>query len=149
MSTKETFELSKVLYDSQVKFMYYVIGLNVAAIGFTIAKTFDKSPQELYHIFLGLALLSWFLSIIFAFKWIFIQFRSMEKKMDRIGILKNKLYQIKTEVNHPLKVNDFTYELKLLSKKAERTIAITFTLFVFGIIFFTLWRIFIVFNLQL
>ena len=56
------FEIYRSLSQLQEKFVFYLIALNVAAIGFAVFLTLDK-PLVITQIPLGLAVISWGLSI--------------------------------------------------------------------------------------
>lgn len=55
--------------NQQERFTYYLIGLSVAAIGFSINLTYGE-PFELSQILLGLSLLSFGISILHGFKYL-------------------------------------------------------------------------------
>ena len=140
MSEMKT-ELTKAFRDRQDKFVYYVMGLNVAAIGFTISKTFEIKI-EIDHIYVLVALLSWLTSILYGFYWINTQFNAM---------IQNILV-FDTEEGHidgkPISKENIEYTKDLLyqdiqkkSEKAKMAYAIMLYLFILGIVLFIFWRI--------
>jgi len=116
--------------------IYYIAGLNVAAIGFSLSKTFDIIPDE-YDIALGLALLSWVISTMESFRWIFIQFRTMEIDLT---IIKDD--------NKNSKIDEIKAKQQLVIENKRAVTAINRTLFFFiaGVVSFVFWRIFEVFQ---
>jgi|SRR5690554_1674990 len=132
------FEMMRVLKGRQDKMIYYIAGLNVAAIGFTLSKTFDIIPDK-YDIALGLALLSWLISTMESFRWIFIQFRTME-----IDLTINSI----KDDNKISKIEESKAKQQLLIEKKRAVTAISRTLFFFiaGVVSFVFWRFLEVFQ---
>lgn len=67
-------EIQKQFRDGQEKYIYYLIALCVAAIGFSIHKTLGIS-MNLFQIPLGIAITSWAISIFFGLRF-------LEKRLD-------------------------------------------------------------------
>lgn len=59
-------ELHNRIENQREKFIYYMIALGVTAIGFSVLRTADE-PLKFGQIPLGLAIMSWLLSIHFGF----------------------------------------------------------------------------------
>lgn len=150
MSEDKTFEMMKTFKERQDKFIYYITGLNVASIGFILSKTFDLEIKALNNIFLSLALISCLLSIALAFRWIFIQFRTMVLNMDVLSLVKGHYDKNSiSEFDKQKQISKAKRELIDYSKKAENSMKLTYFLFLFGIIFFILWRVFVIFHFQI
>ena len=144
------FEMMSILKGRQDRFIYYILGLNVASIGFTISKTYEMTPNRIYDVFLALAFLGWFVSTIFSIRWIYIQFRTMQTNLDIVDLgdgFYDKTKYDETEAKELLKqsksslLNDAT--------KCETAIKVTLFFFIGGMIFFLLWRIFDAFQISL
>lgn len=136
------FEMMKVLKGRQDRMIYYIAGLNVASIGFTLSKTFDIIPDE-YDIALGLALLFWIISIIASFRWIFIQFRTMEINLAIKTIKDDKMI---SEINKRNHINKSMQQLVDDNKSAEKAISRTLFFFIAGVVSFVFWRFLEVFQ---
>jgi|GEM_PF-6989048 len=67
----EQFEIQKQHREQQNKFVYYIIGISVAAIGFAITRTTGQGLQ-CHHILLGISLLGWTAAIVSGFIHVFI-----------------------------------------------------------------------------
>lgn len=144
------FEMMKVLKGRQDKFIYYIAGLNVAAIGFTLSKTYDFVPSQGRDVFIGLALLSWFLSIIFSFGWIITQFNTMERNLEINDLSKG--YFDKANISDEQKKSLLASNKQRLNEDAVRSskrLKGTVMLFLTGIVMFIIWRGLVVFNSSL
>jgi hypothetical protein len=62
-------EIQKQARDQQTKFVYYIIALCVAAIGFSVHQTVGHTLNW-YHIILGCAIFSWVASIFCGFQFL-------------------------------------------------------------------------------
>lgn len=62
-------DLNKKFIDRQEKFIYYVVALSVACIGFSVYHTIGK-PLVMTQIPLGVAILSWSISIFFGLQFL-------------------------------------------------------------------------------
>lgn len=150
MSQDMRFEMMKTLKGRQDKFIYYIAGLNVACIGFTLSKTFEITPNRIHDIFLAIALLCWVISTTASFRWIYLQFRTMETNLE-ITDLGDGFYD-KSKYNEAQ-----AKELLLKSKerllkdamKCSRAIILTILFFISGMISFVFWRVFDVFQISL
>jgi Mn2+/Fe2+ NRAMP family transporter len=139
-------QMGKEFKDRQDKFAYYLMGLNVAAIGFAISKTFDIQPEQSL-IFVALALLCWLLSICLAFYWIFTQQNAVMLQSEVMNIILGLNDKISPTIeNIRLAKQEFDKEASKKSNKAGKAYAYMLYLFMSGIIFFVLWRLFELFN---
>jgi len=75
-------EIQKQLRESQNKFVYYILALNIASIGFSLSRTMDQMLNDT-HIPLGLAIVLWGLSIYCAFSFV---------KVFQSGLMANNAY---------------------------------------------------------
>lgn len=147
MGVDKRFEMMKTLKGRQDKFIYYIAGLNVASIGFTLSKTFEITPNRIYDIFLAIAILGWIVSTIISFRWIHIQFRAMETNMEIIDLMDGFYDQSKyneTQIKELLSKSKS--RLSKDSSKCEKAINATLLFFILGIISFVLWRVFDIFT---
>lgn len=62
-------DLNKKFIDRQEKFVYYLVALSVTCIGFSIYQTIGR-PLEITQIPLGVAILSWSISIFFGLQFL-------------------------------------------------------------------------------
>jgi hypothetical protein len=150
MGDDKRFEMMKTLKGRQDKFIYYIVGLNVASIGFTLSKTFEITPNRTYDIFLALALLCWVISTTASFRWIYIQFRTMETNID-LGDLIDGFYD-KDKYNDAQRKELFLKSKSRLLKDASKcrwAINVTILFFIIGIILFVIWRIFDAFQIPM
>ncbi len=141
------FEMMKVLKGRQDKFIYYIAGLNVAAIGFTLSKTYDFEPSLGCDAFLCLALLLWLVSTITSFRWIIIQFRTMERNMDVMDLKKGHFN--KSEISESMRKSLILKKRKKIEEDAHNSsmaLKATLMLFIAGIVMFIIWRGLIVFD---
>lgn len=141
MSNKNRFELTKVLKQRQDKFVYYIIGLCVASIGFSLSKTFEDS-LDFNHTPLGIALLCWFLSIISGMRWIYLQMGLMQHNLDLSDLI-NGLYD-KTKMNEVQKldyINSTRDKLQKGGDSCERALNTMIFTFLMGIVSFVFWRV--------
>ena len=142
MKEDQRFELMKTLKGRQDKFIYYIAGLNVASIGYSLSKTFEIQPNRLFDVFLGIAFFGWVISITASFRWIYIQFRTMETNLEITDLMdgfydKGKYSDL--EINE-LKIKSKSQLLKDASK-CEVAINLTIIFFIVGMISFLLWRV--------
>jgi hypothetical protein len=143
MSEDKTFLMMKTLKERQDKFIYYIAGLNVAAIGFTLSKTFDLDIYACHHIYLGLAIVCWLVSTICSFRWIFIQFRSMVGNMDVLELIKGHYDKSKVTEEEKKNLMLASYaKLQEYTDKGEKAMKGMLALFIVGVVFFILWRVF-------
>ena len=149
MSGDNRFEMMKTLKGRQDKFIYYIAGLNVASIGFTLSKTFEITPNRSCDLFLAGALLGWVISTTASFRWIYLQFRTMETNMEILDVMDGFYDKSKY---------DETQKKELLSKSKSRLIKdgvncrkainVTILFFIVGIVSFVLWRVFDAFQIE-
>lgn len=144
------FEMMKVLKGRQDKFIYYIAGLNVAAIGFTLSKTYDFVPSQGRDVLLGVALLSWFLSTMYSFGWIITQFNTMERNLEIRDFSKG--YFDKANISDEQKKSLIETNKQRLKEDGERSskrMKGTVMLFLLGIVAFTFWRAMVMFQSSL
>lgn len=140
MSEMKT-ELTKAFRDRQDKFVYYVMGLNVAAIGFTISKTFEIKI-EIDHMYILVALLSWLSSILFGFYWINTQFNAMIQNILVFDAEEGHLDGKRISEENIEYTKDLLYkDIQKKSEKAKMAYGIMLYLFILGIVLFIFWRI--------
>lgn len=143
MIEDKTFLMMKTLKERQDKFIYYIAGLNVAAIGFTLSKTFDMDIYAIHHVFIGSALLCWITSVIYSFRWTFIQFRAMVGNMDIMELINGHNDKSKvTEQEKKNRISTSYAKLEEYTEKGSKAMKATLSLFIIGIVLFILWRVF-------
>lgn len=138
---EEQKELISRFSNKQDKFVYYIIALCVAAIGFAIHRTSEAS-LSCFHIPLGISVLSWSISIYFGFgfikkdlDYIFTNNQLLEMQQGRDEIAKN--HPEKMEIGQKVLrkiLNEKSDKMSKVFKKQEIT-------FFFGIISFIVWHL--------
>lgn len=138
----------RTLKGRQDKFIYYIAGLNVASIGFTLSKTFEITPNRIYDIFLAIAILCWVISTTTSFRWIYLQFRTMETNLE-ISDLGDGFYDKRKYNEEQAKELLSKSKARLLkdAAKCSRAINLTILFFIAGMISFVFWRVFDVFQI--
>lgn len=134
-------EIQKQHRESQSKFIYYIIALSVASIGFSINITIGQT-LNVFHLFLGLAILFWVFSVFCGFQFLKIY-------LDILAI-NNEYFNIVRGISDEKKPTEFikeeakkiTTELaNNKNKKASRNSDLQQYFFFFGIIMFLIWHI--------
>lgn len=140
--SENRFELIKTYKARQDKFAYYVMGLSVAAIGFSLSKTFDSRLNS-NHVYLGIAIICWFISIISAIRWIIAQLKMMEINLDLTDVLGgyNNFVQIDEPTKHELK-HRLKKKLEKSNKRGGRSYKLMLLMFLVGVGAFITWRLF-------
>lgn len=134
-------EIEKLYRAEQQKYTYYIIGLCVACIGFSVVHTMGQQ-LKLTQIPLGLAILSWSISIYYGFKFL----------QSGMGVLYNNFYMLEIEKGYDEEIgNNPEYIIsakkgifeatKSIAIKAERYFTRLIKMFFGGIIFFIAWHI--------
>src|SRR5690554_2820034 len=140
------FEMMKVLKGRQDRLIYYIAGLNVAAIGFTLSKTFDIPLNQWIDIFLAIALICWIVSTSASFRWIFTQFRVMESNLEVKDLIDGSYDKSKiSETDKNNRIEKTILQLGKDASRCERAIKTMFIFFITGIVSFIGWRLLYVF----
>lgn len=142
MSEDKRFQLMKTYKERQDKFIYYITGINVAAIGFTLSKTFDIVLKEKYDLILFAAVFCWVISTLASLRWIYIQTRIMEMNLDVYDLRHG--YFDKSKISEIIKIERITQCKLQLTRdisKCVKAINATILFFVFGMLAFVLWRV--------
>ena len=127
--------------ERQEKFVYYLIALAVSCIGFAVYNTLDEK-LHLIQIPLGIATLSWGLSVFFGIKFLKVALSLLYENSRYFDIQNGQDSEIG---NDPTTIKYTLSIMKpLLEKKAKGT-SIYFDwqirLFYAGIVFFIVWRV--------
>jgi uncharacterized membrane protein len=124
-------ELRASINQKRDKFIYYVIGITVSAIGFSVYKT-QNQALSILQLPLGIAILFWLSSIHFGFRYIQLELRSIiinhSEIEDEAGAKKNDSKRKKLNDSITTKFTLMTYS------------------FYFGIISFLIWRLIEMYN---
>jgi hypothetical protein len=134
----------KTARDSQLKFAYYVIGLAVASIGYSVNQTLGKT-LVLSQIPLGLSIFLFFACIALGFGYI----RTLNASMQ----MDIKFFQDENAIDATESDEDEKYQLKMvvykerlqagseMSKANANRFKYQQQCFLWAILFFTAWRI--------
>lgn len=131
------FEIYRSLSQLQEKFVFYIIALNVVAIGFSVYLTIDK-PLVFAQIPLGVAVASWALSIWFGMNYLK---RLIDAKSINFEML--KLEGARTLINqndYAVKSNDLVEEDQRVHIKIVKYLKFHEFLFYAGILSFLVWH---------
>jgi hypothetical protein len=131
------FEIYRSLSQLQEKFVFYVIALNVSAIGFSVYLTLGK-PLVLTQIPLGLAVLFWGLSIWFGMNYLK---KLVDSKSVNFEML--KLEGARTLINqneYTAKSNELMKEDQKIFLKIVQYLKYHEMLFYAGIVCFIFWH---------
>jgi hypothetical protein len=130
---QEASKLAELIRTSQLKYIYYVIALNVAGIAFTVQQTIDSS-LALVHIPLAISVICWGTGIIFGFLYInrhenglLINFNLLQ-----LDILKAKTTNVEKELLE---------KHKEITKKSKQFYKVALYLFYLGSVFFVGYHI--------
>ena len=146
MSEITRHDIIKMFRERQDKFVYYLMGLNVAALGFTLSKTYELKHFSFNDSFLAFALIGWLLSLINAFRWIQMQFNGMRLDMHEYDISAGV---VETWFEDGVPPEGYKEELFMQLQKEKNSKAETakkdykrmLLLFLGGIIMFIFWRV--------
>jgi hypothetical protein len=130
---QEISKLAELIRTSQLKYIYYVIALNVAGVAFTVQQTIDSS-LAMIHIPLAISIICWGAGIIFGFLYInrhenglFINFNLLQ-----LNMLNTKTPNIEKELLE---------KLKEVTKKSKQFYKAALYLFYVGSVFFVAYHI--------
>jgi hypothetical protein len=138
---EEQLEIQKQFRQQQEKFIYYIIALTVAAIGFSVVKTTGQS-LKLTQIPLGFAILLWGLSIYYGLNFLKLitstlyanntYFEIMQGVHPEVGVHPERIKAASTGIKQAMSINSDT-----ASKYARRQESF----FYIGIILFIIWHV--------
>lgn len=129
------FNLQQEYREKQEKYVYYLIALSVSAIGFSIYKT-DNQSLTFSQIPLGIAILSWSISIFCGLKFL--------KYIISNLYANNAYFEIIKENNQEslnAKIKGFIEAMKINSKSMSIYFKFQGLLFYLGILLFIAWHI--------
>ncbi len=141
-------ELYKQHSNKQEKYVYYIIALSVASIGFSVHKTTGVG-LDCVKIPLGIAIVCWGLSIYCGLRFLKYVLSNVYANIDLNKISEGRHSKIGTNI-HLIEaassgilegMNDNGNAMKRLSKWQE-------LFFYFGIIFFLTWHILEMYNIE-
>ena len=134
-------EIKKQFRQQQEKYVYYIIALCVAAIAFSITETRD-SALKYSQIPLGIAVLSWGLSIYFGLKFIQTILSALHSNNSYLDVIKG-IHPIVG--NHPQKIEYASNILKETMEERGKTAGKLYDwqniFFFIGFISFIVWHI--------
>jgi hypothetical protein len=134
-------EIKRQFRQQQEKYAYYIIALCVAAIAFSITITRDAS-LKFSQIPLGLAVLTWGLSIYFGLKFIQTIISALHSNNSYLDVIKGTHPIVG---NHPQKIEYASNILKETMEEKGKTAGKFYdrqnTFFFMGFISFIVWHI--------
>jgi hypothetical protein len=137
----EQLEIQKQFRQQQEKYVYYVIALAVAAIGFSVLKT-NGQPLRFSQIPLAMAVLSWGLSIFCGLRFLKLITSTLYANNTLFDIMEGRHPEVG---NHPQLIEAASSGLRrameINSNRASRLVGWQNRLFYFGISCFIAWHI--------
>ena len=139
-------EIKKEHRSQTSKFVYYIIALCVAAIGFSIVQTSGQS-LDYSHIPLGIALLLWSISIYIGFAFVKSRLNLLYANNLYLDILEGNVDDFNKSRAHQEYAAELTMkDISTTNKKYEKHLYIQEILFYFGVISFVVWHIVEMYN---
>lgn len=133
-------ELQKQFRQGQEKYVYYVLGLTVASIGFSVHQT-SESLLSFSQIPLAIAILCWVFSIYFV-RFVKIILAVLYKNNEMLNIEEGRNAIVGDD---PVKIKyGMEIMVQIMEKdgdKSSRLFKFQTRLFFVGVIFFIIWRI--------
>ena len=135
-------EIRQQFRNQQEKLTYYIIGLDVAAIGFAVHRTSDMA-LSISQIPLGIALLCWGISIIYGFSSLKFVLGALASNHEFFEVQKGKHPDVGS---HPERIKAATDGIKSAmernSNRAEKFFNSQNIYFEWGILFFIIWHVY-------
>lgn len=143
---EEQIEIQKQFRQQQEKFVYYIIALSVTSIGFSVYKTIGL-PLKLIQIPLGIAVVSWGLSIFCGFNFLKYSISTLFSNNEYYNILGGKNQEVGNNIHmiNAAKIG-ITKAMNYNSKKANLFFNWLQYLFYSGIISFLTWHLLEMYN---
>lgn len=125
--------MKKEILDHQFKFVYYIIALSVGAIAFSVYQTRGE-VLNVFHSFLGLAVMCWALGINSGFRFI-------KQNIKALSLTYNLTEIENLEEENPLFLNNIKEDIKLNYQRGSNSFFWLECCFHYGIMFFVFWHI--------
>lgn len=132
-------EIQKQLREQQGKFVYYIIALCVAAIGFSIHQTFEQKLSY-YHTLLAISMITWCLSIFCGFQFVQIHMKALVANADYFQIIRKHKELNQKEENQVRSI--LTDKIETYSIRSQSNFMWQQYWFYIGIVLFLIWRVF-------
>lgn len=126
--------MKKEILDHQFKYVYYIIALSVGAIAFSVYQTRGE-VLNVFHSFLGLAVLCWALGINSGFRFI-------KQNIKALSLNYNLTEIENTGEDNDLVLNNIKEDIKLYYQRGSGSFFWLESYFYFGILFFLGWHLF-------
>jgi hypothetical protein len=135
-------EIREAFRNQQQKYIYYLIALNVACIGFSVNIT-SGVALHYSHILLGIAIILWSISIFFGVKFIQLANSLLYENYEYLMISKGEHEVVKDKPNM-IEYASQKYKEGMIEKSSKSDIYYKwqYRLLAAGAIFFFAWRIF-------
>ena len=139
---QEKNKINQEYRSSQEKYRYYLIGLSVAAIGYSVNLTLNKQ-LDYFQIPLAISIILWGWSMINGFRALKVERDGLVTHMLAAEmILGNRLANNHNEVKKEDIIRSaYRKGLDNISSKLVKHSRLQYKLFIMGIVFFTLWRV--------
>lgn len=138
-------EAVKYIRESQIKYIYYVIALNVAAAAFSINQTKDDKLNSI-HIILGVAMIFWSIGVFFGFRFLLHYQNALFRSYNSIlhidkFLMKDELLNPQENILNTSKHKKIIYEDEIDSA-ANKTYWYSQYSFYIGCLIFIVWQVF-------
>ncbi|MFM9985555.1 MAG: hypothetical protein ACKVOK_10015 [Flavobacteriales bacterium] len=140
-------ELAQHVRNLQEKFAYYIIGLDVAAIGFAIHQTVNQ-PLNYSQIPVGVAVICWSFSIWSGLSLLITTIESYKANINYIETGKGRNIMVGNDPNRIALARSIFYEKMV--KSAEKGLPLfkrMNILFKLGVMLFIIWHVWEMYNL--
>lgn len=134
-------DIQKQFRQHQEKLVYYLLALSVSAIGFSVYQTTGES-LSIIQIPLGLAVLSWSLSIFCGLKFMKYVISSLYANNEYFQIINGKNEDIgKNPERIKIGIQAYREAMEINSNRMRKLFKWLNVLFYSGIIFFVIWHV--------
>lgn len=138
---EEQKEIQRQFWQKQEKYVYYIIALSVAAVGFSVYKTSGQALNWI-KIPLGLSVLCWGLSILCGLMFLKSVVGNLYTNNAYFEIIKGKDTIVGTHPeNIKFAINEIQKIMKTNSERASKLGSFQEWLFYSGIVLFIVWHI--------
>ena len=131
--------------SQQQKYVYYIIALSVTSIGFSIFQTMNE-PLKNTQIPLGIAILSWGISIFCGLLFMRYIISSLYTNIEYIDIVKNTHPDVTNNTQKDAIIKGIKQAIQSNSRKTVKLFNYQNYLFYFGVVMFIVWRIIEMYN---
>lgn len=135
------FSIQQEFRDKQEKYVYYIIAISASAIGFSVYKT-ENHVLDYSLLPLGLAVLSWSMSIFFGLKFLKYVISCLYANNGYYDIIKGRHPDLGSDPDYiNAGIQGFREAMKTNGKRMKIYMALQGGLFYSGILSFLVWHV--------